>query len=188
MCQRYPGSHRPVAVTARCAAAAWKWQDAWFRRDSRWSRTETNQLTAAPDTREAKRILVCYDGSAESDRALARAAEIALAGTCEVTVISVAEPLYPMRPYTGYADPGEEELHRRLLDDASRTLARDGIAAATLEPIAQTTDAIVEAARETRADLIVVGTRHRRLIERLLFGSVSGRLVAEAPCDVLVVR
>ena len=136
-------------------------------------------MTLGPDAREERRILVCYDGSAESQRALARAADIAAAGASEVTVVSVAEPLYPMRPYTGYADPAEDELHRRLLDDATHTLARDGITAAT---------AIVDAARDTRADLIVVGTRHRRLIERLLFGSVSGQLVVEAPCDVLVVR
>lgn len=103
-------------------------------------------------------------------------------------MVSVAEPLYPMRPFTGYADPAEEELHRRLLDDATRTLARSGITAATLEPIGHTADAIVHAARETGAHLIVVGARHRRLIERLLFGSVSGQLVVEAPCDVLVVR
>jgi nucleotide-binding universal stress UspA family protein len=135
-----------------------------------------------------RRILVCYDGSAESDRALARTADIASAGASEVTVVSVAEPLYPMRPYTGYADPAEEELHRRQLDEARRTLARDGIAAATLEPIGHTAEAIIDAARETSADLIVVGTRHRRLLERLLFGSVSGELVVEAPCDVLVVR
>jgi nucleotide-binding universal stress UspA family protein len=34
----------------------------------------------------------------------------------------------------------------------------------------------------------VVGSRHRGLIKRLLFGSVSAELVVEAPCDVLVVR
>jgi len=46
---------------------------------------------------------------------------------------------------------------------------------------------VVETAGEMRADLIVVGSRHRSLIERLLFRSVSGELVVEAPCDVLVV-
>ena len=145
-------------------------------------------MSAASDTREERRILVCYDGSAESERALARAAEIASAAASEVTVVSVAEPLYPIHRYGGYADPAEAELHRRLLDDATRTLARGGITAATLEPIGHTADAIVDAARETHADLIVVGARHRGMVERLVFGSVSGQLVVEAPCDVLVVR
>jgi nucleotide-binding universal stress UspA family protein len=36
--------------------------------------------------------------------------------------------------------------------------------------------------------MIVVGSRHRSLIRRLLFGSVSGELAVEAPFDVLVVH
>jgi nucleotide-binding universal stress UspA family protein len=96
---------------------------------------QEHPVTLGPGAREVRRILVCYDGSAESERALARAADIASAATSEVTVVSVAEPLYPMRPYTSFADPAEEELHRRLLDDATHTLARDEITAATLEPV-----------------------------------------------------
>jgi nucleotide-binding universal stress UspA family protein len=34
----------------------------------------------------------------------------------------------------------------------------------------------------------VVGSRHRGVARRLLFGSVSGEVFVEAPCDVLVVR
>lgn len=39
-----------------------------------------------------------------------------------------------------------------------------------------------------RADLVVVGTRGLSRGTRLLLGSVSSRLVNEAPCPVLVVR
>jgi nucleotide-binding universal stress UspA family protein len=144
--------------------------------------------TAADEARHERRILACFDGSPESVRALERAAEVASAVPSRVTVVSVAEPIYRTRPYTGYADPAEEEAHRCLLDDATRRLASHGIAAATLEPAGETAAAIVEAARKTRADLIVIGSRHRGLIRRLLVGSVSGQLVVEAPADVLVVR
>jgi nucleotide-binding universal stress UspA family protein len=34
----------------------------------------------------------------------------------------------------------------------------------------------------------VLGSRHRGLIKRVLFGSVSAEVVVKAPCDVLVVR
>lgn len=40
----------------------------------------------------------------------------------------------------------------------------------------------------TPIDLVVVGTRGLSRGSRLLLGSVSSRLVAEAPCPVLVVR
>jgi nucleotide-binding universal stress UspA family protein len=75
-----------------------------------------------------------------------------------------------------------------LLEDAKRKLATHGIDAETAEPAGNTADAIIALAREAEADLIVVGSRHRRLVERLLFGSVSAELVVKAPCDVLVVR
>ena len=145
-------------------------------------------MTAAGEAPRKRQILVCYDGSPESERALERVAEVASAVPSEVTVVSVAEPIYRHPAYTGYADPAEEEAHRRLLEDAARKLAGHGIVCGTLEPAREPVDAIVEAGRETGADLIVVGSRHRGVAQRLLFGSVSGELLVEAPCDVLVVR
>jgi nucleotide-binding universal stress UspA family protein len=38
------------------------------------------------------------------------------------------------------------------------------------------------------ADLIVVGTEHKNLLQRLILGSVSTGVAHRAPCDVLVVR
>ena len=143
---------------------------------------------AADTASRKRRILVCFDGSPESERALDRAAEVASAVPSEVTVISVAEPLYGNPPYTGYADPAEEEAHRRLLTWATQRLAGHGVACSTLEPAGQPVDAIVKMARDTEADLVVVGSRHRGVARRLLFGSVSQELSAEAPCDVLVVK
>jgi nucleotide-binding universal stress UspA family protein len=137
---------------------------------------------------EGRHVLVCYDGSRESERAVDRAAEIASAVPTRVTVISVAEPVYRSRPYTGYADPIEEDKHRALLDNATKTFEEQGISVETLEPAGAPVEAIIDAAHETGADLVVVGSRHRDLIHRLLFGSVSGQLVVEAPADVLVVR
>ena len=145
-------------------------------------------MTAAGEAPRKRRILVCYDGSPESERALERVAEVSSAVPSEVTVVSVAEPIYAQAPYTGYADPAEEEAHRRLLEEARRRLAGHGVACATVEPAGATVDAILEAAGQTGADLIVVGSRHRGLVRRLLSGSVSGKLVVEASSDVLVVR
>jgi nucleotide-binding universal stress UspA family protein len=145
-------------------------------------------MTSSPDPGRERRILLCFDGSPESERALARAAEVASVVPSRVTVVSVAEPIYRTAPYTGYADPGEEQAHRRLLEAAAEELAGHGIDAATTEPTGGTGDAIVALARRLGIDLVVVGSRHRPLVERLLFGSVSAEVVLKAPCDVLVVR
>lgn len=137
---------------------------------------------------EVRSILVCYDGSREAKRALGRVAELTAAVPTRVTVVSVAEPVYPNPPWTGYADPEEEQTHSALLQEAVQELGRHGIEAAAVEPVGATSDSVLDVAREQDADLVVVGSRHRRLLKRLLFGSVSAELAVTAPCDVLVVR
>jgi nucleotide-binding universal stress UspA family protein len=47
---------------------------------------------------------------------------------------------------------------------------------------------LVEAARDVEAGLIVVGARGGDFVARTLRGSVGERLVARAPCDLLIVR
>jgi len=47
---------------------------------------------------------------------------------------------------------------------------------------------ILELARREAVDLVVVGSHGRTGFERFLLGSVSGRVVEHAPCDVLVVK
>ena len=145
-------------------------------------------MTAASGADRERRILVYYDGSAESTRALDRVVEIASVVPSAVTVVSVAEPMYSAAPYTGYADPMEEQRHRRLLENASRSLNAHGIAAETVEPTGKSADAILDVARERRVGLIVIGSRQRNLVRHLLFERLASELVVEAAADVLVVR
>jgi universal stress protein A len=49
-------------------------------------------------------------------------------------------------------------------------------------------DAILQAARAVRADLIVIGTHGRRGLSRVLLGSVAEDVLRRAPCPVLAVR
>ena len=49
-------------------------------------------------------------------------------------------------------------------------------------------ESIVEAATETNADLIVIGTHGRTGLTRLVIGSVAERVVRLAPCPVLCVK
>jgi nucleotide-binding universal stress UspA family protein len=47
---------------------------------------------------------------------------------------------------------------------------------------------ILEAARETNADLMVMGTRGRTGIAHIVMGSVAERVVRLAPCPVLTLK
>jgi nucleotide-binding universal stress UspA family protein len=63
-----------------------------------------------------------------------------------------------------------------------------GIAAETIVPTGKTADAILDVARERRVELIVIGSRQRNLVRKLLFDRLAAELLVEAVADVLVVR
>ena len=73
------------------------------------------------------------------------------------------------------------------LDLAREQLVRRQVSATYLQPVGEPAAELVEAARELDADPPILGRRSRSL-RRLVLGSVSARVVRQAPCDVLVVR
>jgi nucleotide-binding universal stress UspA family protein len=85
-------------------------------------------------------------------------------------------------------EPPTEERHRQrdLLDEAQRLLAGCGIDAGTAAPVGDTATEILAAAMAVGADVIVVARRRGRVPH--LLGSISGRIVRSADCDVLVVH
>lgn len=136
------------------------------------------------------RIVVAVDGSGEARQALLSAVELARLVDGSVVAIHVATPVAPSSFDTPRAALRADEAARRageqILADARR-LAGDVLAARELhfgDPAA----AICRRAGELDADLIAVGSRGLGRVERLLLGSVSAVVGAQAPCSVLIVR
>ena len=131
-------------------------------------------------------IVVGFDGSDAAVRALECAAdEIAPGGTLTLVAVEpVAHSAGVLSEDLLSTSPGPAGL----LEEACRSLGtRDDI---TVEPVARKGDPaaiLLEAARDARADLIIVGRRGRDFAARVLLGSVAGRVVNQASCDVLVV-
>ena len=132
-------------------------------------------------------IVVGFDGSAGSERAVERAAALAGDGTVILVVAgpTIATPGVVAEPILDAPAPAERDAllvrGRALLQDrgvASRTVSSE-------QPAAQ---AIIEVARDERADLIIVGATGTGYVTRALLGSTAENLVRHAPCDVLVVR
>jgi nucleotide-binding universal stress UspA family protein len=121
---------------------------------------------------QARRIVVGYDDSESSQRALDRAADLAGYGST-LTVVSVA--------------PEGEDYAPGPLENARERLLRRHVTATYLQPVGEPADELVGAAQELDADLVVVGRRNRSL-RRLVLGSVSAGVARQAPCDVLIVR
>lgn len=136
-----------------------------------------------------KTIVVGYDGTEPSARALGRAGDIAKAFGSSVLVTSVAGVLTGTSRGGGSADPTDSpEDHAALLDAACARLAEQGVEASSVLGVGHPADAIVQLAEERGADLIVVGTREPGFWERMLGNSVSASVQRHARCDVLIVH
>jgi nucleotide-binding universal stress UspA family protein len=136
-----------------------------------------------------KTIIVGYDGSEHGDRALERASEIA--GGAEIVVVSAAGLTSGggrARGGVSAVDPIQQEAADEALERARALLESKSLAGRIVEAHGDAADALVNEAKSLNADLIVVGTRGRNLAQRALLGSVSTKVVHDAPCDVLVVR
>jgi nucleotide-binding universal stress UspA family protein len=152
----------------------------------------------------ASRLLIAYDGSELSQRAIERAGEILPA--CAAVVLTVYEPVTPVLPTpmgaamaadaaVGFDDEHAAETVRRRAGEVAQAgahLARQvGLTVQTQTACAHGTagiaDAIVEKAAEAGATLIVLGSHGRSVLGAALLGSVSCAVLHRSALPVLVV-
>jgi nucleotide-binding universal stress UspA family protein len=130
------------------------------------------------------RILVGFDGSDASKRALAHAAELVGRGG-KLDVINVIGS-QPVSARVGSLLDGERHRQQKMLHEAQTLLGEWEVRMTPHKAVGDPTSEIRAAAEESGIGVIVVGRGSG--LRRLIDGSVSGRLVRRAPCDVLVVR
>jgi nucleotide-binding universal stress UspA family protein len=135
------------------------------------------------------RIVVGFDGSEHSRKALERAADLANGAT--LAVVCAADVARLMRDPAGGVspvEPADAEARTTALAEARQYLEGRGVEGVYIEGTGHPADVLVQEAEESGADMIVVGTRGLNAAKRLVMGSVSTTVVHHAPCDVLVVR
>jgi nucleotide-binding universal stress UspA family protein len=141
---------------------------------------------AAP--RAARVIGVGYDGSPESDAALAWAAELAQRAGGTVRIVSVAEPPQGFSPSVSYGinwgavKPDRKEHAKRLVAEAVAQLG-EGATGETVVGMAR--DKLERLSHEV--DMLVLGSRGYGPVRRTLLGSTSDWLVHHAACPVVVI-
>lgn len=138
-----------------------------------------------------EKILVPVDFSGSSQRALREADELATASGARLLLVHVLQdihfPTVELLEHYGMPD-----LHAQMRERAQQRLeelARQCGAAA--RPILREGDPageIADLAQQEDADLVVIAPHGRTALERFLLGSTAQRVVASAPCSVLVVR
>ena len=136
-----------------------------------------------------KTIVVGYDETDPSKRALERAADLAEAFGSRVIVTCVSPMLISAGRSAGPIDPTDPPAkHAEELERAHAYLAGRNIAAELQPALGEPADTIVEVAEQAGATLIVVGTREPNVLERLLGQSVSQAVSRHAHGDVLIVH
>ena len=143
-----------------------------------------------------RRILHATDYSKASERALQEAVDFAKQNKAELLVVHVIQPAVP---YVAGEDIGAAELYVKLEEstkqEAQRSmnklvqrLERLKVKAKTLLLRGIPADQIVKAAKNRRADMIVIGTHGRTGLSKLFMGSVASRVISMAQSPVLTVR
>jgi len=139
-----------------------------------------------------KKILVAYDGSSGADRALAWAASLANTTSAELIILTIPEESAELQEF-GRAEGATlgdvlEALAQRRLADARQIADKSGAKrAATEVRLGDPAEAILECARASNPDAVVVGKRGRGRLRGLLVGSVSQKLVSLCEYPVVVV-
>ena len=142
-----------------------------------------------------KRIVVPLDGSDSSFSAAKYAIKLAKMANAEVLFMhAVVNP-----PYIEYRAAGQ--MITTYIDEAKRQAemwymkvgdlaSKNGVkfSAETILDVVSAADSIVNYAKSNKADLIVIGTKGRTGLKRILLGSVASGVVTHASCPVLVTR
>jgi nucleotide-binding universal stress UspA family protein len=145
-----------------------------------------------------KTIVVGYDGEPPATRALDRAIDEARSSEGRLVVVAVSEmPLNPEGPQSfGRIDDTPADMIP-LVEPPELTpvfaAARERIDAAGLSAdfvwgAGEPANAIVGAARDRKADVVVVGAHHHGLLSRLFGTDVPAEVKRSAGCDVIVVE
>ena len=144
------------------------------------------------------RILIGVDSSPMSARVAKYVCGLVRPGM-EVRIVSVAENPRALVPLGSLADAVFETIREELLRDASEAVkqAQEVFADANIDVDARVLElsrlggyagnALIDAAGEWHADLLVVGARQHHGMLRWFEGTVSEFVTSQTPCSILIV-
>lgn len=142
------------------------------------------------------KILLATDGSPSSEIALQRIAARPWPEGSEVKVISAVEVhlaptpgswLVPDSHYLSLLHEAQERA-RVAVECAESVLKTTSLQVSSEIIVGNAKATILKQAEEWEADLIVLGSHGHSVLERVLMGSVSQGVLAQAHCSVEIVR
>jgi len=137
------------------------------------------------------RIVVGFDGSDSSRRALQKGVHLAGLSGAEVLVTLVEEhlPKYPSAMSETTEEREAVDAYFAELTKEVEALGREqGVQLGVRIAVGHSAKVLCDVTKEVRADLLVIGASGRSGLWAGVLGSTADRVVDHAPCSVLVVR
>jgi nucleotide-binding universal stress UspA family protein len=139
-----------------------------------------------------KKILVAVDGSDESRRAARLGADIAVRFGAQLTLMNVVPPLLMPPDALGFDEAayekGQGQAAAKLLSETETELEEPGVRVEHVVAHGAPAETLAQFARKDAVDLVVIGSRGRGSVARVLLGSVSDRLAHICERPILIVR
>jgi nucleotide-binding universal stress UspA family protein len=142
-----------------------------------------------------KNIVVATDGSRYSTAAASEAIGIAKRNNSALTVIAVVPAELASPTDVDFGMGQRDKVVDQVMHEAEKNAKavkeaalKAGVTVQAFVMTGKPADAIIETARDKKADLIVVGSHGRTGLEKLLMGSVAERVIVLSACAVLVVK
>jgi nucleotide-binding universal stress UspA family protein len=136
-----------------------------------------------------RHMLVGYDGSPQSEKAVEVAFSLADCIDSTVLIFAVARPPEPATSVELEAvlDDAKEHYQEGFKKILEKARAHD-LDVKTDMAVGHPGEQIIHRAEVDKIDLIIVGRRGRSMISRMMLGSVSERVLRYAHCPVMVVH
>jgi nucleotide-binding universal stress UspA family protein len=135
-----------------------------------------------------KKVLIATDGSRYSELAKKRAIDFAGSYGGELVAVSAVD--VPSELYAESPKTVEELVNkaRSYVEAIKNEAGQTGIKTEVIVREGEAYRVITDTARETSANIIVMGSHGRTGLKRLLMGSVTEKVIGHTPCPVLVVK
>jgi nucleotide-binding universal stress UspA family protein len=135
-------------------------------------------------------LLVPFDGSESSKKALGRACDLSKTDGSELSVLYVI-PRYEEMMDFFKTESIKKSLYQeaeKIVEVAKKLAAGQGVQLKAVVQEGHAGDKIVEIADKMKHDLIVVGTHGWRGMNKAIMGSTAERIIAYASCPVLIAK
>ncbi len=135
-------------------------------------------------------ILLAYDGSEHSQRALQKAIDVARCSSAKIQILYAYDkiPRYLGEPNLQHWIDQSVDVAQATITAAVQQLRDSGLEFSTNILEGPAPEAILRVAETEGCDLIVLGSRGLGELRGLLLGSVSDRVLQRAQVPVLVVH